>query len=205
MPWVDEHYKWGEFAEERQYIASMIEKWNLSDRVIVISGDAHMLAVDDGTHSAGGIKVFQAAALDAKPTSKGGPFSHGIWPGRNQYGTMTIKDMGTFICFVFQGWKWQKDKVLSRLVQFNTCNLTENIPMLYTPSPFVIQKVWKLLKQMLLEESGWNCARLFVVYIDSSRSSLVMVLSTPNFVLLLFALPLVISCIRFVGSMIFRR
>ena len=44
----------------------------------MISGD-HM---DDVSFSPGNFPVFHAASLDAKPTSKGGPYSHGIYPGK---------------------------------------------------------------------------------------------------------------------------
>jgi hypothetical protein len=50
----------------------LIQALGLSSRMLMIAGDAHMLAFDDGSNSPGGIPVFHAAALDAKPTSKGG-------------------------------------------------------------------------------------------------------------------------------------
>jgi hypothetical protein len=168
MPWIDDHYKWGEFPEERMKIGSLIRKYNLSERLIIVSGDAHMLAVDDGTHSVGGVKVFQAAALDAKPTTKGGPYSHGVWPGRNQYGSMSVLDMGSKICFTFRGWRYlQSTKSLRQIVLFDSCNSSLNKPNLYRPSPFFIQKGWKTMKRYL-EQSDVGLARRFVLYIDSS-------------------------------------
>ena len=72
LPWIDDFYKWGEFASERQSIAEKVVELSLSKKMIMLSGDAHMVAVDDGTHAKGGFPVFHAAALDAKPTTKVG-------------------------------------------------------------------------------------------------------------------------------------
>ena len=64
--------------------------------VMMISGDAHMLAFDDGRNNAyGGFPVVQAAALDQKPNCKGGPYSHGGKPGLGQYGVIEVVDDGS--------------------------------------------------------------------------------------------------------------
>ena len=39
-----------------------------------MSGDAHMLAVDDGSHTPGGFPVMHASPLDKKGSIKGGPY-----------------------------------------------------------------------------------------------------------------------------------
>jgi len=55
----------------------------------MISADAHMVAIDDGSHSGyaaggrGGFPVFQAAALESPESEKGGPYSIG-----NEHGTL---------------------------------------------------------------------------------------------------------------------
>ena len=141
---------------------------DLSSRMIILSGDAHMLAVDDGSHSVGGVKVFHAAALDAKPTTKGGPYSHGVWPGSNQYATMDVRDNGSEVCFLFQGWRWKRDKVLARLVSFDTCDAAINTPFLYTPSPLAVQRFWKRVK-LFIEAHELSFVASFVVWLDSSR------------------------------------
>ena len=78
MPWVVTHDKWAVFEEERKIIADTIMRDKIHTKLIMLSGDAHMLAVDDGSNVLGSFPVFQAAALDARPTSKGGPYSHGL-------------------------------------------------------------------------------------------------------------------------------
>ena len=67
----------------------------------MVSGDAHMVALDDGSHSgysstgSRGFPVLQAGALDRPGSVKGGPYSHGTFPGGGQFGTVTITDDGT--------------------------------------------------------------------------------------------------------------
>lgn len=62
----------------------------------MVSGDAHMAALDDGSHSGysgsghPGFPVLQAGALDRPGSIKGGPYSHGTFPGGGQFGTITI-------------------------------------------------------------------------------------------------------------------
>jgi len=203
MPWVDDHYKWGEFPEERRKIGSLIEELGLSDRIVIVSGDAHMVAVDDGSHSVGRVKVFQAAALDAKPTTKGGPFSHGVWPGRNQYGTLEVRDIGDGrVCFFFQGWRWKRDQTLARLVRFDTCDSSQNTPFLYTPSPLYVQKTWKRIKK-LMEESDLAILRAIVVYVDSTRMT-TAILQDPQFVFVVLSAPLMIASLRIVLRAIWR-
>ena len=91
----------GRLSEERTEVASFFKAEGLAGRVCVLSGDAHMLAIDDGSHAdfaAGGgmaIPVIQAAAMDRKGSEKGGPYSHGMRPGRGQFGRMRVQDDGT--------------------------------------------------------------------------------------------------------------
>lgn len=150
IPWIDSVYKWGEFPEERAIIGKKIQDLGMSDRVLIMSGDAHMLAADDGSHSVGGVKVLQAAALDAKPTIKGGPYSQGAYPGRNQYGTLIIEDRGDEqrVCATFEGWRWiGPPHKLKRMILFNTCKSSlKYMHVPYYPSPRYIQKAWKWYK-----------------------------------------------------------
>ena len=99
VPWIavpdpdDDH--WGAYPAERQELATFLKQKNIRN-LCMISGDAHMLAADDGTNSGyaagggGGFPVFQASALESKKSSKGGPYSHSTFPGRRQYGIVEI-------------------------------------------------------------------------------------------------------------------
>jgi hypothetical protein len=59
-----------------------------------------MVALDDGTNSdystdgGAGFPVLHAAALDRPGRVKGGPYSHGTFPGAGQFGLMTVHDAG---------------------------------------------------------------------------------------------------------------
>jgi phosphodiesterase/alkaline phosphatase D-like protein len=100
---------WAGFPDERTEIADFFKAEGLAGRVCILSGDAHMLAIDDGSHgdfaTGGGmaIPVFQAAALDRKGSDKGGPYSHGTKPGRGQFGRTHIKDDGTKLHVEWKG------------------------------------------------------------------------------------------------------
>ena len=56
VPWItkrDESTKegWAPFARERRRIADAIVRLGLVERLVMLGGDAHVLAMDDGTHS----------------------------------------------------------------------------------------------------------------------------------------------------------
>jgi PhoD-like phosphatase len=90
---------WGGYAEERQLIADAIAELG-THNFVMLSGDAHMVALDDGTNSdysragGGGFPVLHAAALDRPGEVKGGPYSEGTFPGGGQFGTLAVHDHG---------------------------------------------------------------------------------------------------------------
>jgi phosphodiesterase/alkaline phosphatase D-like protein len=108
IPWINApggpRYKctetdnWGGYPEERTRIADFIRDNGIP--LFILSGDAHMLAIDDGTHSdyatGGGapLPVFHAAPLDRPGSIKGGPYSHGVQDQTGQYGLMRVEDTG---------------------------------------------------------------------------------------------------------------
>eukprot|EP00515_Schizochytrium_aggregatum_P013605 CAMPEP_0202079484 /NCGR_PEP_ID=MMETSP0964-20121228/6512_1 /ASSEMBLY_ACC=CAM_ASM_000500 /TAXON_ID=4773 /ORGANISM="Schizochytrium aggregatum, Strain ATCC28209" /LENGTH=226 /DNA_ID=CAMNT_0048646825 /DNA_START=1 /DNA_END=682 /DNA_ORIENTATION=+ len=175
MPWVTPHSKWGEFAAERDDLVDVIRRHDLAKKIVMLSGDAHMLAVDDGSHSPGGFPVFQAAALDAKPTSKGGPYSHGIFPGRGQYGWLDVVDDGSSVCVKFSG---RRVDAISgeeaEMIHYETCDPTQNSPRnVYTPSPKWVEKLWKKAKKKVIPRLYRGDD--FMVFLDSFNMSLGMI------------------------------
>jgi hypothetical protein len=60
----------------------------------MLGGDAHMVAIDDGSHAEGGFPVMHAGALDRPGSKKGGPYSEGAVPGAGQFGLVTVLDDG---------------------------------------------------------------------------------------------------------------
>lgn len=100
VPWISEQGgdNWAGGRQERKIIANFVKEHNIP--LCIIAGDAHMLAIDDGSHadySDGGgapIPVFHAAALDQVGRYKGGPYSHGAKAGGLQFGLLDIADNG---------------------------------------------------------------------------------------------------------------
>ncbi len=90
---------WAGAADERAVIADAIARADI-DNLVMVSGDAHMVAIDDGTNSdyssagGGGFPILHAAALDRPGNVKGGPYSGGAYPGAGQYGVIDIEDDG---------------------------------------------------------------------------------------------------------------
>jgi phosphodiesterase/alkaline phosphatase D-like protein len=111
LPWVGATTSgsdfWAGYNTERQELASFVtlNKVNL----MIIAGDQHCLAADDGTNSAGNIPVFHAAPLSQTTSEKGGPYSEGFYPNptgasANQFGWMDVTDNGTTITLSFNGY-----------------------------------------------------------------------------------------------------
>jgi hypothetical protein len=70
--------------------------------VCMISADAHMVAIDDGSNSGyaagsrGGFPVFQAAALQSSGSEKRGPYSAGHEGGGQGPGIADRRQFGVF-------------------------------------------------------------------------------------------------------------
>jgi phosphodiesterase/alkaline phosphatase D-like protein len=116
VPWITRNssgkeHGWEPYSHERTVVADMIKEAKLVNRLIMLSGDGHMVAIDDGTNSnyasdrapdEEAFPVIQAAPLDRYPRIKGGPYSHGAFaPYRwlrilkaRQFGLMELEDDG---------------------------------------------------------------------------------------------------------------
>lgn len=94
----DEQDDWGGFPQEREAIANLVKQHQIP--LCILAGDAHMVAIDDGTNSdyaSGGgapVPVFHAGPLKRYGSFKGGPYSHGHRSKSGQYGVMEIEDNG---------------------------------------------------------------------------------------------------------------
>jgi len=93
---------WGSYSREREEIANHIDALGLTGRLLMLSGDAHMVAIDDGSHSnyatgsgrgRRGFVVMHAAPLDRRTSEKGGPYSHGVSKRRGQFGLVDVTTM----------------------------------------------------------------------------------------------------------------
>ena len=114
---------WGGYSTERRELANFIVEHGI-DRLVMLSGDAHMVAVDDGTNTgyadSGGpaFPVLHAGALDRPGHIKGGPYSEGAVPGGGQFGLVEIADTGGAVEVRLTGRDWTGDILLSYEVTF---------------------------------------------------------------------------------------
>lgn len=121
-PWIDPagagKDSWGGYAAERREIADFIGE-NRITGVLMLSGDAHMLAIDDGTNSdfstagGAGFPIFHAAALDKHGRIKGGPYSEGAYPGSGQFGLVSVDDDGgDEVRITLSGRNWRSEEIV---------------------------------------------------------------------------------------------
>jgi hypothetical protein len=124
IPWVGAASPgaggWAGVPDERRTIANAIHGAGVRN-LVMVSGDAHMVALDDGTNtnyssdpSARGFPLLHAAALDRPGGVKGGPYSAGAFPGGGQYGRIRIADDGTTVRVTLSGHTWDGRTLVSR-------------------------------------------------------------------------------------------
>jgi hypothetical protein len=119
LPWIgitgDDG--WHLYTHERQELADVIRD-NQINNLCMLSGDAHMLAIDDGSNSdyatggGAGFPVMHAGSLDQTPSLKGGPYSHGAYPARGQFGEMTVVDRGANIFVTWRGLNYLNEEIV---------------------------------------------------------------------------------------------
>jgi hypothetical protein len=109
---------WGGFTNERAELANFFRD-SMITNMFIICGDAHMLAIDDGTHgdfstvisNPNVYPIFNAAALNQNGSYKGGTFSEGgAFPNPSlndgQFGLVQVLDTGgSNICIQFFGFR----------------------------------------------------------------------------------------------------
>lgn len=117
VPWITKNNErteegWARYARERQHIADVIVRNRLTSKLVMLSGDAHMLALDDGTNSqysmlpdapAMGFVIAHAAPMDRYPRKKGGPYTHAEQTQNGQFGVMDVFDEGGPVRVRLQG------------------------------------------------------------------------------------------------------
>lgn len=122
VPWIaptdPARDDWGAYSQERQQILDVIHEEGI-DNLVMLSGDAHMVALDDGTNS-GGFPVLHAAALDRPGNVKGGPYSEGAYPGAGQFGLVEVDDDGgDRVEVTLSGRTWEGEVLVSRTFAFD--------------------------------------------------------------------------------------
>jgi hypothetical protein len=112
VPWIENSStpgdNWGAFAEERATLSRFIVDHDL-DNIVMLAGDAHMIAADDGTNSnysglpGPGFPVLQAGPIDQRTSVKGGPYSEGVVAEPGQFGWVSVEDDGDRVVVRFEG------------------------------------------------------------------------------------------------------
>lgn len=92
----DRSDSWPGFLSERTELAYFLVEHGIGN-VLMLSGDAHMLAIDDGRHNdyanrGPQFPIFHVGALDQFGSEKGGPYSHGVEPGGGHFALVTVED-----------------------------------------------------------------------------------------------------------------
>jgi len=135
VPWIQAQTHgsdlWGGYATQRAQIAAFLVENDIRN-LVILSGDAHMLAADDGTNTnysgdpdAAPIRALVAAALDRGGSVKGGPYSGGTFPnqsGEGNYGHVTVRDLGEELEVEFSG----------RSISRSTGAMTEKLTLNFT-------------------------------------------------------------------------
>lgn len=133
---------WGGYTTERQEVAEKLTAEGWEYRVLFVSADAHMMAMDNGRNSqydptaAGsavrGPVVFQAGGIDAGKIAIGGPYSEGTAADANRqiFGTVEIADDGTDIDVTLSGWVVASDSTTTE-AQTLTFTVGEEPPMAF--------------------------------------------------------------------------
>jgi membrane-associated phospholipid phosphatase/MFS family permease len=119
VPWiaVDGTDSWAGYPRERRELADFVSRSRI-DNLLMLAGDAHMIAIDDGTNNryatrSGRFPVMHAAALDRRGDRKGGPYSEGAFPGSGQFGTMSVRDTGRATLLVtLAGWNYRGERIV---------------------------------------------------------------------------------------------
>ena len=122
---------WGGFRAEREELSNFFKAEGIKN-MFIVSGDAHMLAIDNGSnhdYSTGKdnpnhYPVFASAALNHGGSDKGELYSEGKFPNptitTGQYGVVDVTDNGSDkIAIVFTGYRVTNTGVDSTLATYN--------------------------------------------------------------------------------------
>ena len=121
--------RWGGFAAEREDISNHIAALGITN-LIGLAGDAHMLGIDDGSHTdyatngGAGFTLMQAAPMvQAGSVKIVGPMSHGCfgyaWYTTHQWGIVDIERTGSDVCVTLTGYNAEQSDPLTT---YTTCN-----------------------------------------------------------------------------------
>lgn len=129
VPWVDPAEpgadSWAGYDAERRMIADHIASLGI-DNLVMVSGDAHMVAIDDGTHTnystvdGMGFPLLHVAALDRPGSTKGGPYTLGPITGGGHFGVVEIEPTADGVAVALVAMDWRGDELLRHDVVIRT-------------------------------------------------------------------------------------
>lgn len=158
-PWIgaggeDDH--WGAYQTERTELVDFFAANGIRN-LVVLAGDIHAVASDDGRNSPGGIPVFLAAPFDQTAMQKGGPYLNGPFPASGttlvqQYGRIDVTDTGgDQLSLTFRG----RNLADADLINPLTVTLTAiGAPTTQTVTPSGLQSTTNLTP----DDHGWLVA-----------------------------------------------
>ncbi len=140
---------WGSYTNEREILSNFFRDDTIKN-MFILSGDAHMLAIDNGimndwstgSNNPFNYPIFQSAALNAWGSYKGGYYSEGgyfINPDTSygQFGLVNVYDSGTdSVCIYFRGF---------RVNNFSSTQLLNEYYFCKTPGNYILGS--EILKQ----------------------------------------------------------
>lgn len=120
MPWIGDTPAgddWSQYQTERDelvdYFTGVTGGADVSSRIVMISGDMHALAYDDGSNAPGRIHVCHAAPMGNSNSQKGGPYLDGPYTSsQRQYGMLDVVDEAGSITVRFTGYRADSDAVV---------------------------------------------------------------------------------------------
>lgn len=96
---------WDGFTHDRDWVVSKLNQYGWSGKTVLVGGDLHYLALDNGANKPGGIPILQAAPMDSSDAGTAVYYNLGAKRGgRGQYGTVDVTDTGDYLSIRLTGW-----------------------------------------------------------------------------------------------------
>jgi hypothetical protein len=96
---------WNSFLHERDQMIQMFADTGWLDKMIQLTADMHALSICSGpANYYGGFPIYMFASMDSGAWSEDPLYDIGSQQGRQQYGTMQVRDRGHTIEFGGTGW-----------------------------------------------------------------------------------------------------
>jgi len=124
---------WGGYTDERIEISNFFKSNNVTN-LLILCGDAHMLAIDDGSNgdfsdlanNSNRYPLLQSGAMRAFGSYKGGTYSHGYYRNPNngfgQFSTINFIDQNDKICLEIIGKRMAySNNAISNILNYSFC------------------------------------------------------------------------------------